>query len=101
MNKLIAISALLLSFSSVQAQPVRMVSSDGSMLSALCIAAVNSTRPVYETAAIHGILRQKIEQIRCNGIPLQRFVSKFKSRYALGSNDRAGNANSITTTSRQ
>ena len=50
MKKLLVVSALLLSsttlFSTANAQQVRFVSSDGSELSALCIAVASSNLPL-------------------------------------------------------
>jgi hypothetical protein len=106
MKKLLVVSALLLSsttlFSTANAQQVRFVSSDGSELSALCIAVASSNLPLSETLAAYGIERKEITEIRCNGIELSRFVSKFKQRNLLGQkNYQFGNESARATTSLQ
>ena len=66
MKKLLVVSALLLSsttlFSTANAQQVRFVSSDGSDLSALCIAVATSNLPLSETLATYGIERKETHQ---------------------------------------
>ena len=106
MKKLLVVSALLLSsttlFSTANAQQVRFVSSDGSELSALCIAVASSNLPLSETLAAYGIERKEITEIRCNGIELSRFVSKFKQRNLLGhKNYQFGDESARVTTSLQ
>ncbi len=106
MNKLFAVSALLFSvstaFSTAQAQQVRFVSYDGSELSALCIAAISSDRPLHETVAAFGIERKDITEIRCNGIELARFANKYKQRNSLGQkNYQFGKEAARATTSLQ
>ena len=106
MKKLLVVSALLLSsttlFSTANAQQVRFVSSDGSELSALCIAVASSERPLTETLAAYGITRKEIPEIRCNGIELSRFFTRFKQRNVLGQkNYQFGNEAARATTSLQ
>jgi hypothetical protein len=88
--------------STAHAQELRLVSSDGSELSALCIAVASSNRPLFETLAAYGIERREISEIRCNGLDLARFVSKYKQRNVLGQkNYQFGKEAARATTSLQ
>ncbi len=98
----IAISAVLFVStvqSAAQAQEIRLVSSDGSALSALCIAAARSEKPLHAAAEEHGIARSEIEEIRCNGIALQRFVSKYKARNSTSQHNFRYNIDQTRSTS--
>lgn len=93
-----AIVTTMLSVSAVQAAEVRLVPSDSSTLSALCVeaagtAANGTARSLVETAATYGIARHEISEIRCNGMPLDRFAAKFKSRNAIAQKDYIFNQN--------
>ncbi len=79
MKSLFVISTLMLSFTHVQAEPAHLTSADGSDLSALCIAAAHSDRPLIETAQTYGIKSYEISEISCNGIRLDRFADKYKA----------------------
>lgn len=70
------LSSSLLSLAA-NAQEVRLVPSDHSSLTDLCIASASSNRPLHETAAAHGVARHEIPQIRCNGMPLSNFAAKY------------------------
>ena len=77
MKRLIVGSALLFAVASIQAAPVHLKSADGSNLSALCIAAASSERPLVEIAKAYGVARKDILEIRCNGMPVMEFVSRY------------------------
>ena len=87
------VSSLLLSSSllslTANAQEVRLVPSDNSSLTDLCIASASSNRPLHETAAAHGVARHEIPQVRCNGMPLSSFAAKYgKSPGDIARKDR-------------
>ncbi|MES2606595.1 MAG: hypothetical protein V4603_16805 [Pseudomonadota bacterium] len=93
-----AVVTTLFSITAVQAAEVRLVPSDSSTLSALCVeaagtAANGTARSLKETAAAYGIARHEISEIRCNGQPLERFAAKFKSRNAIAQKDYIFNQN--------
>ncbi|HTR00963.1 MAG TPA: hypothetical protein VMH83_13275 [Candidatus Acidoferrum sp.] len=79
MKNVLIVSALLLSVSTASAQSLRFVSSDGSDLSALCIAAVTTDSPLPKLASNYGVARYEIHDVRCNGIPLTSFAARYKS----------------------
>ena len=105
MKNVIVMSAIVflsIPHHAVKAQEVRLVSADGSALSALCIAATRSEDPLYKIAQQHGIAGSEIEEIRCNGIALPRFASMYKARNTASlHNQRYRNGNTRTTSSLQ
>jgi len=78
MKRFIIGSALLFAVASLQAAPVHLKSADGSNLSALCIAAASSERPLVEIAKSYGLNRKEVLEIRCNGMPVLDFVSRYR-----------------------
>jgi len=96
MNKLLIVSALLLSSSMVQAAGYRLVSSDNSELSALCIKAAETKTSIVKSARAIGMQPEEISELRCNGQPLPVFLSKFRNNdnsvtadYGFNKNDSA------------
>ena len=83
MKSILVLSTLMLSFNPVQAESVHLTSADGSDLSALCVAAASSDRPVAETAWSYGISRNEMNEIRCNGIALDQFADKYRVKAPL------------------
>ena len=79
MNKLLIVSALLLSTSVAQADNYRLVSTDNSALSALCIAASQSKEALIEGAQAIGIKKSDLGELRCNGQTLPVFLSRLRS----------------------
>lgn len=82
MKKLFLVSLLLTSAGIAQADSYRLVNADGAELSAICIAAVTSHEVMIETAAELGITPLDSATLRCNGMPVGRFVGKVRSAVA-------------------
>ena len=94
MNKLLIVSALLLSTSIVHAEGYRLVNTDNSDLSALCIKAVESREAMRNDAKSLGLDTDAIAELRCNGHTLPVFLSQFRATesrptvtYAFNKND--------------
>ena len=94
MNKLLIVSALLLSASIVNAKEYRLVSTDDSDLSALCIKAVESRETMARDAKSLGMGADEIGELRCNGQTLPVFLGRFRATesspavtYAFNKND--------------
>ena len=79
MNKLLIVSALLLSTIIVHAEGYRLVSTDNSELSALCIRAVESHEAMSRSAKSIGMTPDDLIELRCNGQTLPVYLSKFRT----------------------
>jgi len=79
-KKFLLALALLGSASFVHAD-VKLVPSDGSELSKLCIAATStsSRAEMFALAKAAGISRLDLPELRCNGLTLERFAAKYGS----------------------
>ena len=80
MKKFILAAALLATCSLATAQTPRLVNHDGSVFSDLCIAAVQAPRTFMELAADKGQADLQKNELRCNGLSVERFVSKLRSQ---------------------
>jgi hypothetical protein len=94
MNKVLIFSALFLVTNAAHAEGYRLVSTDNSALSALCITAVESPDAVSKSARSIGMSSAEIRELRCNGLTLPVFLSKFRETgssptvtYAFNKND--------------
>jgi hypothetical protein len=94
MNKLLIVSSAFLVTNIANAEGYRLVSSDDSDLSALCITAVEAPEAVSENASSIGMNSRDITELRCNGQTLPVFLSKFRATessptvtYAFNKND--------------
>ncbi|MES2624520.1 MAG: hypothetical protein V4628_04525 [Pseudomonadota bacterium] len=97
MNKLLIFSALLIGSSMANASEYRLVSSDNSELSALCIKAVESHEALVESARSIGMEGEDLAELRCNGKTLPIFLGTLHARentstvqtvaYAFNKND--------------
>jgi hypothetical protein len=94
MNKLLIVSALFLVTNAANAEGYRLVSTDNSALSQLCITAVESPEAMSKTARSIGMKPGDITELRCNGKTLPLFLSKFRETesspavtYAFNKND--------------
>ena len=79
MKKLLIVSALLLSASIAHADNYRLVSTDNSELSALCITAVESKEALVESAKAIGMKTGELAELRCNGKTLPVFLSTIRN----------------------
>lgn len=61
------------------AEPVRL-KSDGSALGEICVAALSSRAAMYSAAAAHGIDPLEPQTLLCNGLPVSRFVARYRER---------------------
>ncbi len=94
MNKLLIVSAFILSATTAQAGEYRLISADNSELSDLCIMAVEA-REAFEEGARHiGMDATDLDELRCNGKALPVFLSRFRATessrtvpYAFNKND--------------
>jgi hypothetical protein len=101
MKKLFLVSLLLVNTLPVHAEPVRLVSGDGSPLSAVCIAAVSSREAMFEKAAEFGIGPLDAMSLRCNDKPIGQFAARTRHQMQMalpmGSyRVNAGDATAIT-----
>lgn len=79
MSKSLIFSALFLAANVANAEGYRLVSTDNSPLSALCIAAVESHETLQESARSIGMSAADLSELRCNGRTLPVFLSKFRT----------------------
>jgi hypothetical protein len=80
MKMQIAALALILGSSSVLASDVKLVSSDGSDLSNLCVAAAQSDSTVRDLAAEMNI--PAASDVLCNDQPIHHFADQFRAEAA-------------------
>jgi hypothetical protein len=83
MKKLFLVSLLLTSAGVVHAETPHMVNADGSELSAICIAAVDSREAMYKKAAEVGEMPFEPSTLRCNGMTVSRFISSYRAATAV------------------
>jgi hypothetical protein len=79
MKKLFLVSLLLTSAGLVHAETPHMVNADGSDLSAICIAAMESREAMYKKAAEVGALPFEPSTLRCNGMTVARFINNYRA----------------------
>ena len=77
MNKLLIVSALYLFTNVASAAEYRLISTDNSALSALCITAVQSPQAMRQNARAIGMNSNDISELRCNGETLSVFLRRF------------------------
>lgn len=75
--KKLFIATLLLGSASLSHADPKLVSHDGSDLSALCIAAAESPSNLHTLVSSYGIALNEIDTVRCNDLTLKRFVLKY------------------------
>jgi hypothetical protein len=81
--KRIIIASLLASATQAFAAPavstpnVYLVNADASMLSEICIAAVESRSAAIDVAEAEGMTKADLDEIHCNGMPLLQFVRTY------------------------
>lgn len=79
MKKLFLVSLLLTSAGLVHAETPRLTSADGSALSAICLAALESREAMYTKAAELGELPLEPSTLRCNGMTVSRFITTYRA----------------------
>jgi hypothetical protein len=80
MKKFFLVSLLLTSTTGiVHAETPRMINADGTGLSAICIAAVDSREAMYKKAAELGELPFEPSMLRCNGMTVTRFIHSYRA----------------------
>jgi hypothetical protein len=79
MKKLFLVSLLLTSAGLANAETPLMVNADGSELSAICIAAVESREAMYDKAAELGVRNFSPSELRCNGKTVSRFLATYRA----------------------
>jgi hypothetical protein len=82
MKKLFLVSLLLTSAGLVHAEIPPMTNADGSELSAICIAAVESREAMYDKASELGVRHFSEAELRCNGMAVSRFLSTYRGSSA-------------------
>lgn len=80
MKTLFVTTLLLLATTAAQAERYRFVSSDNSDSSAMCIAATQSRAAFLDAAGTHGLDDSEFDTLYCNGLPMKRFISKYRER---------------------
>ncbi|MES2624521.1 MAG: hypothetical protein V4628_04530, partial [Pseudomonadota bacterium] len=80
MNKLLLASTLLLVASAAHAEGYRLVSSDNTELTALCIKSIEAPNTLLQNAQAVGLDTAAVGEVRCNGQTLPAFVSRFLDR---------------------
>ncbi len=79
MNKVLIVSSLFLITNIANAEGgYRLVSTDNSALSALCITAVEAPEAVSKSARAIGMSSTDMAELRCNGQTLPVFVHRFR-----------------------
>jgi hypothetical protein len=71
-------TALLSSAQFVQAD-YKFASTDGSEVSNLCVAAASAAVSLPTFAKANGIRLAELDEVHCNGMPISRFVLKYRS----------------------
>jgi hypothetical protein len=79
-KKLVMSSMLMLGAYSAHAETPPLVNADGSALSAICIAAVTSREAMHDKAAELGVRDFNASEMRCNGLTVSQFVSKYRAK---------------------
>lgn len=80
MKKLMLLCAAFGMASIAHAQPLRLVNHDGSVYSELCIASVQTQSEFKDLTAARGIADMQKNELRCNGLNVERFAAKLRSR---------------------
>jgi hypothetical protein len=83
MKNFIFVSLVLATTVAAHAEPVRLVSGDGSAFSAICIAAVISRDEMFDKAAELGIAALDAASLRCNGKPIGRFAAQIRHQMQM------------------
>lgn len=77
MKKLI--TSIIVLLSSIQtAHAVTFNNSDGSRLSSICIAAVESDKALQKKARAYGFNQQDLNAFTCNGLTIDAFAKKYR-----------------------
>ncbi|HHX81535.1 MAG TPA: hypothetical protein GX696_00950 [Pseudomonadaceae bacterium] len=83
--KNLAIAMLMIAGSGLAQADYKLVSGDGSELSQVCIAAATAPRnTMLGAAAKAGISAAELASVRCNNLPLNRFVAKYGKAPSAG-----------------
>lgn len=80
MKTLVMTSMLLLAATASHADQYRFVSSDNTDLSEMCIAATESREAFLDAANTHNLDSSEFHTLYCNGLPLDRFVAKYREQ---------------------
>jgi len=75
--KKFTLAMLMIAGSGLAQADYKVVNADGSELSQLCVAATASKAALLETAASAGLSAVELDTVRCNGLSLDRFASKY------------------------
>lgn len=78
MKKVITFICIALTSAFANAGEIKFVNADGSSLSEVCIAAVDSRESMHNKARELGVKPVTLQSIVCNGKPLPEFVSLYR-----------------------
>lgn len=84
MKKLLVLSATLMLFISPLTQAVEFANSDGSKLTSICIAAVESDSAMNAKAKEFGFNEADLKSFTCNGLSLKGFAAKYRNTKSKG-----------------
>ena len=82
MKSLLMISSMVLLSTANVAQAVNFNNSDGSRLTAVCIAAAESDKALTKKAREYGFNQKDLESFTCNGLSLTEFGNKYRGMSA-------------------
>lgn len=78
--KKFAIAMLMITGSALAQADYRVVNADGSGLSRLCIVALTPAADMSSAATAAGMGFAELGSVRCNGLSLDRFAAKYRSK---------------------
>jgi len=78
--KKLAIAMLMITGSALAQADYHVVNADGSDLSRLCIAALTPAADMSTAATAAGVGFAELGTVRCNGLSLDRFAAKYRSK---------------------
>ena len=78
MKSLLTVSSIVLLSSIISAQAVTLNNSDGSRLTAVCIASAESEKALTLKAREHGFSQKDLDSFTCNGLSVEEFGKKYR-----------------------
>ena len=84
MKKLLSIGSVLLLLFTSYSNAVEFANSDGSHLTAVCIAAADSDQALKAKASEFGFDQDDLESFTCNGLSLKEFGKKYRNSTSQG-----------------
>jgi hypothetical protein len=79
MKRIIIASLLATAVSAASADDIQLVNADASMLSEICIAAVESRNAAIDVAVEMGMNSTDLDEVYCNDMPLTQFVRTYRA----------------------